>query len=65
MERDDMGRAITAADVYRRYAAECIVMSSRSRNAEDKAVLMGMAEMWLRLADFVDKRETDPGAALP
>jgi hypothetical protein len=63
MGKDDMGSAITAADTYRRYAAECVMMSSRSRNAEDKAVLMGMAEMWLRLADFLGKREADSGAA--
>jgi hypothetical protein len=54
-----MGRA----DTHRRYAAECMMMSSRSRNAEDKAVFVEMAAMWLRLADFVDKCETDLSAA--
>jgi len=63
MGSEDMGDAITASGRYRRYAAECIMMSSQSRNPEDKAVLTGMAEMWLRLADFVDKPATDPGAA--
>ena len=59
---NDMGRTMTAADTYRRYAAECMKMSQRSRGEGEKVLLVQMAAMWLRLADFADKRETDPGA---
>ena len=64
-ERDDMGRAMTSADTYRRYAAECMKMSQRSRNDDEKTALVEMAAMWLRLADFADKREADPSIAPP
>jgi hypothetical protein len=60
-----MGRAMTAADTCRRYAAECIEMSQRSRNDGEKPTLVEMAAMWLRLADFADKHEADPSAVLP
>jgi hypothetical protein len=60
-----MGRAMTAAETYRRYAAECMEMSQRSRNDGEKTTLVEMAAMWLRLADFADKHETDPSAAPP
>ena len=53
----DMGRSMTAADTYRRYAAECAKMSEGHQNADFKAMLLEMAAMWLRLADFAEKRE--------
>ena len=62
-ERDDMCRAMTSADTYRRYGAECLKMSQRSRNDDEKMVLVEMAAMWLRLADFADNREDDPSIA--
>jgi hypothetical protein len=50
-----MGRSMTAADTYRRYAAECMQMSQEHQNAETKAMLVEMAAMWLRLADFAER----------
>jgi hypothetical protein len=47
------------ADNYRRYAAECVMLSQRSRNPSDKATLVEMAALWLRLAEFAE-RKGDP-----
>ncbi len=43
--------------MYRRYAAECMALSQRRENINDKATLVEMARMWLRLAEFVEKNE--------
>jgi len=48
---------MTAADAYRRYAADCMAMSQRRENINDKATLVEMATMWLRLAEFAEKNE--------
>jgi hypothetical protein len=48
---------MTAADTYRRYAAECVSMSERGKNPNDKALFLKMATMWLRLAEFAEKNE--------
>jgi hypothetical protein len=48
---------MTAADTYRRYAAECLSMSQRRENVSEKTLLIEMATMWLRLAEFAEKRE--------
>jgi hypothetical protein len=46
------------ADIYRRYAAECISMSQRREDISDKALLLQMATMWLHLAEFAEKNES-------
>lgn len=51
------GRSMTAADPYRRYAAECVSMSQRCENVSDRARLLIMATMWLRLAEIAEKNE--------
>jgi hypothetical protein len=48
---------MTAADTYRRYADECVSMSRRRENVSDKALLLQMATMWLRLAQFTEGNE--------
>jgi hypothetical protein len=45
------------ADQYRKRAAECIRMAEQSINADDKAMLLQMADTWLRLADKAEDRE--------
>jgi hypothetical protein len=45
------------ADIYRRYAAECVNMSRRRENVNDKALLLQMATMWLHLAEFAEKNK--------
>jgi hypothetical protein len=53
----DVGRAMTAADTYRRYAAECLRMSRQRENLSDKAMFVQMATMWQRLAELSDRNE--------
>ena len=42
------------ADQYKRRAAECVRMAERTDNAEDKAMLLQMAQTWMRLAEKVE-----------
>ena len=42
--------SMTVAGTYRRFAAECVGMAQRRENASDKAQLLQMATMWLKLA---------------
>jgi hypothetical protein len=49
---------MTAADTYRRYAAECVSMSRWRENARDKALLLQMATMWLKLAELAERNES-------
>ena len=49
---------MTAADTYRRYAADCVSMSQQRENASDKAMLLHMATMWLKLAEFAEKNDS-------
>jgi hypothetical protein len=45
------------ADIYRRYAAECVNMSRRRDNVSEKALLLQMATMWLHLAEFAERNK--------
>ena len=42
---------MTLADQYKRRAAECVRMAERTDNAEDKTMLLQMAQTWMRLAE--------------
>jgi len=57
---------MTAADTYRRYAAECVSMSRRRENVRDKVKLLQMATMWPKLAELAERNEStdDEPAAL-
>ena len=37
-------------DEYRRYAAECLEMASALHDPKARAILLHMAQVWLRLA---------------
>jgi hypothetical protein len=47
---------MTKADEYRRYAAECLALSQRHKNA-DNAKFLTMAEMRLRIAEAAEKSQ--------
>jgi hypothetical protein len=36
---------------FRRYAEECLRLAEQAQSVDDKAVLLTMAEAWVRLAD--------------
>jgi hypothetical protein len=44
------------SDQYKRRAAECVRMAERTDNAEDKALLLQMAQTWMRLAEKAEER---------
>ncbi len=52
---------MTAADRYRRYAAECVRVAQRMENPADKALLLQMAQTWQRLAESAEKNASPGG----
>jgi hypothetical protein len=48
---------MTKADEYRRYGAECLALSQRHENGDDKARFIRMAETWLHMAEFAEKNQ--------
>jgi hypothetical protein len=54
------------SDEFRRYAAECLELASTFQSPEARAVLLQMAQVWIRLADRQEASSTaamdgDPG----
>jgi hypothetical protein len=43
-------RRTASSEEYRRHAGECVRLAQQIQNAKDKAMLLAMAETWLRLA---------------
>jgi len=41
---------------YRGYAAECVRLAQLSRNPADKALLVEMADNWIRMAERAEAR---------
>jgi hypothetical protein len=48
---------MASADEYRRHASECVRLAQNAQNPSDKALLLRMAESWLRLARQAESRE--------
>jgi len=46
----------TSADDYRRYAGECVRLARNAQASSDKALLLTMAQSWLRLAEQAESR---------
>ena len=46
-------------DAYRANAEACAKLAETVSDAHAKAVLLNMAEAWLRLADYVKNRDQD------
>ena len=44
------------SDQYKRRAAECVRMAERTHSAEDKVMLLQMAQTWMRLAEKAEDR---------
>jgi len=47
------------SDEYKRRAAECVRMAERTDSAQDKAMLMQMAQTWMRLAEKAEDRSEE------
>jgi hypothetical protein len=50
-------RGMPSADDYRRHASECVRLAQHVHTPADKALLLKMAETWLRLADQAEYRQ--------
>jgi hypothetical protein len=46
------GMGSVSEDEYRRRALECVALSQFAENSEYRVLLLGMAQAWLRLADY-------------
>jgi hypothetical protein len=49
---------MASTDEYRRLAAECLRIARESQNPKDRALLLRMAESWIRLAERGEERES-------
>lgn len=47
---------MSLADQYKRRTAECVRMAEHTDNADDKALLLQMAQTWLRHAAKAEDR---------
>jgi hypothetical protein len=52
---------MTASDIYRGYAANCLTMSRERKSIKEKAMLVQMATMWLSVAEIAAKTEGENG----
>jgi hypothetical protein len=48
--------AMNWAERYRGFAANCVRLAQQSTNPADKALLVEMAENWIRMAERADAR---------
>ena len=50
-------RHTSRSDTYRASATECAALAEVVNNPRGKAMLLIMAEAWLRLADYVEQQQ--------
>jgi hypothetical protein len=48
---------MASTDDYRRLAADCLRIARESPNPKDRALLLRMAESWIRLAERSEERQ--------
>jgi hypothetical protein len=48
-------KRVMAPDDYRKHAANCIQLARQTADQQAKLALIGMAQVWLNLADQADK----------
>jgi hypothetical protein len=51
---------MTSADDYKSLAAECVRLAKATQNPGDKALLLAMADAWLKLYEHAKKTDSDP-----
>ena len=49
---------MASTDEYRRLAAECLRIAHESQNPKDRALLLRMAESWMRLVERSESRRS-------
>jgi hypothetical protein len=58
------GRDMCKAEAYRRHAQQCMDAAQRIQNAEERAILLEIAQRWIRLAEkeqHAPSSSTEPG----
>ncbi|HEY0567156.1 MAG TPA: hypothetical protein VGD13_03355 [Xanthobacteraceae bacterium] len=50
---------MASTDEYRRLAADCLRIAHESHNPKDRALLLRMAESWIRLAERAEVRKSE------
>lgn len=55
---------MASSEEYRRHAGECVRLAQQTQNTKDKALLLAMAETWLRLAQQAESKEVRSAALL-
>ena len=50
---------MASADEYRRHARACVRLAQNTQSPGDKALLLRMAESWLRLAEQAETRQRE------
>jgi len=53
-------RTVTSSEEYRRKAHECFLIAEGVTDAQDRLVLLEMAQKWMRMAVRLDKRADEP-----
>jgi hypothetical protein len=56
---------MTPSEKYRHLAAECIRIAREGTSTADRALLIAMAESWVRLAEQVELREAETASSAP
>ena len=57
-----VGAIVDRMEQYRRLAAQCVHMAAGTADLQFKAILIGMAGAWLKLADLAEKNSRAEGA---
>jgi len=50
---------VSSAEKYRQYARECLRIAQTSREDEDRAIWISLAQAWARLAQHDEGREDE------
>jgi len=50
-------RVVSSAEKYRQHARECLRIAQTSRDDEDRAIWISLAQAWARLAQHDEGRE--------
>ena len=52
---------MNSSDAYRANAEACAKLAKAVNDPYDKVILLNMAEAWLRLADYVERKQNEVG----
>ena len=65
LEKCVRGRLMTLAEKYKDQAAVCVRFARETDDVSDRALLVAMAEAWVKLAEQAEIRESQPPKSEP